>query len=108
MVVDGYLLIVSMSGTASCYDAGTGKLHWEEKLRTKGEFASSPLVVDGHVLIQNVYGGATVVIKPGKKLEIVSVNDLGADVSEVFRSTPAPIQGRIYARSVSMLWCIGK
>ncbi|NNC87948.1 MAG: PQQ-binding-like beta-propeller repeat protein [Akkermansiaceae bacterium] len=106
VVVDGFLLVVSMSGTASCYDARTGKLHYEEKLGVKGEFAASPLVVDGHILIQNVYGGATVVIKPGKKLEIVSINELGADVSEIFRATLAPVRGEIFARSLSTLYCI--
>ncbi len=107
-VVDGYQVVVSMSGKASCYDAKTGKIHWEEKLGVKGEFASSPLVVKGHVLLQNVYGGGTLVIKPGKKLEIVSNNSLGAERSEMFRATLAPIKGQIFARSFSTVYCIGK
>ncbi|MDA7881082.1 PQQ-like beta-propeller repeat protein [Akkermansiaceae bacterium] len=107
-VVDGYLIVVSMSGRATCYDAKTGKIHWEEKLGVKGEFASAPLVMKGHVLIQNVYGGGTLVIKPGKKLEIVSNNSLGAEVSEMFRATLAPIKGQIFARSFSTVYCIGK
>lgn len=106
-VVDGYLIVVSMSGKASCYDAKTGEIHWEEKLGVKGEFASAPLVMNGHVLLQNVYGGGTLVIKPGKKLEIVSHNSLGAEVSEMFRATLAPIQGQFFARSFSMVYCIG-
>jgi outer membrane protein assembly factor BamB len=107
-VVDGYVLVVSMSGKASCYDAKTGKIHWEEKLGVKGEFASAPLVVNGHVLFQNVYGGEVLVIKPGKKLEIVSNNTLGAERSEMFRATLAPIKGQIFARSFSTVYCIGQ
>jgi outer membrane protein assembly factor BamB len=107
-VVDGYLIVVSMSGKASCYDAKTGKIHWEEKLGVKGEFASAPLVVRGHVLLQNVYGGGVLVIKPGEKLEIISNNSLGAEVSEIFRSTLAPIKGQIFTRSVSTLYCLGQ
>jgi outer membrane protein assembly factor BamB len=106
-VVDGRLIVVSMSGTASCYDAKTGERLWEEKLGVKGQFAASPLVIDGHVLIQNVYGGGTVVIKPGPERDIVAINELGAEVSELFRATLAPIQGRMFARSLSMLYCIG-
>jgi len=106
-VVDGYLVVVSMSGRATCYDAKTGKVYWEEKLGVKGEFASSPLVVKGHVLFQNVYGGGTLVIKPGKRLNIVSYNSLGAEVSEMFRATLAPIKGQIFARSLSTVYCIG-
>ena len=101
------MIVVNMSGTASCYDAKTGELHWEEKLGVKGEFASSPLEVNGLVLFQNVYGGGTVVIKPSKRLQIVSQNSLGADVSEIFRSTLAPIKGQIFSRSLSTLYCIG-
>ncbi|YCM44530.1 PQQ-binding-like beta-propeller repeat protein [Verrucomicrobiaceae bacterium 227] len=107
-VVDGYLLVVSMSGTATCYDARTGKEYWKEKLGVKGEFASAPLVVKGHVFIQNVYGGGTLVIKPGKKLEIVSNNSLGAEPSEMFRSTLSPIKGQLFTRSFSTVYCIGK
>lgn len=107
-VVDGYLLVVSMSGKATCYDAKTGKIYWEEKLGVKGEFASAPLVLKGHVLLQNVYGGGVLVIKPGKNLEIVANNSLGAEVSEMFRATLAPIKGQIFARSFSTVYCIGK
>jgi outer membrane protein assembly factor BamB len=107
-VVDGYLLVVSMSGKASCYDTKTGKVYWEEKLGVKGEFASAPLVVKGHVLLQNVYGGGVLVVKPGKKLEIVSNNLLGAEVSEIFRSTLAPVKGQVFARSLSTVYCIGE
>ncbi len=107
-VVDGYLLVVSMSGKATCYDAKTGKIYWKEKLGVKGEFASAPLVLKGHVLLQNVYGGGVLVIKPGKNLEIVANNSLGAEVSEMFRATLAPIKGQIFARSFSTVYCIGR
>ncbi len=107
-VVDGYVIVVSMNGRAACYEAETGERLWEEKLGVKGQFAASPLVVDGHVMIQNVYGGATVVIKPGPKLEIVGINELGAEVDEVFRATLAPIRGRIFSRSLSTLYCVGR
>ena len=46
-------------------------------------------------------------IKPGKKLEVVSVNSLGASKEEIFRATIAPIGGKIYARSERVLYCVG-
>lgn len=108
VVVDDFVIVVSMSGLATCYDAGSGEIHWQESLGLKGEYAASPLVVNGHVLIQNVYGGETVVLKPGKTFEVVGINSLGAEVDEIFRSTLVPIKGRIYARSLSMLYCVGE
>ena len=107
VVVGDFLIVVSMSGLASCYDAGTGKIHWQEPVGVKGEYAAAPLVVDGQVLIQSVYGGKTVVLKPGKRFEVIRTNALGAEVDEIFRACLSPIQGRIYARSLSMLYCIG-
>lgn len=47
-------------------------------------------------------------IKPGKKLEIVSNNSPGAELSEMFRATLAPSKDQIFARSFSTLYCIGK
>ncbi len=85
----------------------TGEIYWEERLGGKGEFAASPLVANGHVFAQTVYGGETIVIKPGKKLNVISRNGLGVGSKELFRATLAPIKGRIYARSLSTLYCIG-
>lgn len=107
VVVGDFLIVISMSGLASCYDAGTGRIHWQEHLGVKGEYAAAPLVVNGHVLIQSVYGGKTVVLKPGKRFEVIRTNVLGAEVDEIFRAGLAPIGGRIYARALSMLYCIG-
>jgi outer membrane protein assembly factor BamB len=106
--VDGYVMVVSMSGVATCYDAESGTMHWSERLplQSRGEFAAAPLVVNGKVYIQNVYGGNTVVIKPGKTMQVLAENSLGANRSELFRATLAPIGGRLYARSQSTLYCI--
>jgi len=106
VVVDDYLFVVSMSGMASCYDAVTGKVYWTESLGKGNQFAAAPLVANGLIYIQTVEKGTTYVIKPGKKLQIVSVNDLGGSEDEIFRATLAPIQGRIFARSQSRVYCI--
>ena len=106
-VVGEFLVVVSMSGLATCYDARSGKIHWQEHLGLRGEYAPAPIVIDGHVLIQSVYGGKTVVIKPGRRFDVRGINDLGGDVDEIFRSCLAPIQGNIYARSLSKLYCVG-
>lgn len=106
-VVGDFVVVASMSGLATCYSAKSGEVLWQEHLGVKGEYASAPLVVNGHLMFQTVYGGKTVVIKPGRKFEVVGVNDLGAEVDEAFRATLSPINGKIYARSHSMLYCIG-
>ena len=106
-VVGDFVTVVSMSGLATCYSARSGKAHWQEHLGLKGEYAGAPLVVNGHLMFQTVYGGKTVVLKPGRKFEVVGINDLGAEIDEAFRATLAPINGLLYARSHEMLYCIG-
>ncbi len=108
-VVGDYLVVVSMSGVVTCYDAKTGEMVSSEKLIEKGgHFAASPLEMNGLLYVQSEDGGETFVIKPGKKLEIVSRNSLGADKKEIFRATLAPIGDRLYARSHTTLYSIGK
>ena len=105
LVVGNYLFVTSMSGVATLYDAQTGDPVWEERL--DGDFAGSPLAANGLIYLQTVSGGETLVIKPGPELEIISRNSLGADKQEIFRATLAPIQGQMFARSSSVLYCIG-
>ena len=65
------------------------------------------MVANGLIYLQTVSGGETLVIKPGPELDVVSRNSLGTDKQEIFRATLAPIQGRLFARSSSVLYCIG-
>ena len=105
-VVDGYVIVVNMKGVGACFDAKSGELLWNEKLPLSGEYSASPMVANGLVYLQVVYGGETIVIKPGPKLEVVAQNAIGADPDEIFRATLAPIRGQLFARSRSLLYCI--
>ncbi len=105
VVVGDYLFVTSMSGVGTLYDAKNGDPIWEERL--DGDFAGSPLVANGLIYLQTVSGGETLVIKPGAEKNIVSRNSLGTDKQEIFRATLAPIQGQLFARSYSVLYCIG-
>lgn len=111
VVVDGYLFISSMSGIVSCYDADTGEIFYSERLVDTGsvEVAAAPLVANGLIYLQTVTGGDVVVIRPGKELDIVSVNTLGIDAKdETFRATITPTGGQLLIRSGTMLYAIGE
>ena len=105
VVVGPYVLISSMSGILTCYDAQSGDDYYTERL--EGEFAASPLVVNGLVYFTNT-AGETFVVRPGKSLDLVSRNPLGASADEIFRATLSPIQGQLFCRSQSAVYCIGK
>lgn len=108
VVVDGTLFVTSMSGIATCYDAETGKTLYNERLAEEGiEIAAAPLVADGLIYLTTVHGGDTIVIRPGEKLDIVSVNELGESAAnETFRATLTPHRGRLLMRSGSKLYSI--
>ncbi len=103
-VVGEYVLVTAMGGVITCYDAKSGKTHWVDRL--DGAFSGSPLVANGLYYLQNE-AGITYVVRPNNKgLEIVSRNDLGAKDGEIFRATLSPIDGKIYTRSQSILYCL--
>lgn len=110
-VVDGYLFISSMSGIVSCYDAETGDVFYTERLVEEGavEVAAAPLVANGLIYLQTVTGGDVAVIRPGRELDIVSINSLGMEAKdEIFRATITPTGGQLLIRSGTTLYAIGE
>ena len=104
-VVDNFVLISSMSGVLSAYDAFTGEIYYSERL--DAAIAASPLVANGLVYFQ-AENGEVIVVKPGRTLDIVARNGFGSGAGEIFRAALAPIQGQLFARSGSTVYCIGK
>ena len=104
MMLNDMVLVTSMSGVITCYDAKNGKTHWIDRLQ--GAFSGSPIVTSKHYYVQSE-SGTTYVILPNKKnLKIISQNKISDDVEEIFRATLSPIDGKIYTRSNKFLYCI--
>jgi len=95
------LYMVNDTGIATCLDAFSGKTIWRERL--KGRFSMSPVLVGDKLLVINEAGLSTI-IKTGDTFEIVAQNDL----EEETLSTPAVLDGRIYFRTATNLYCIGR
>jgi outer membrane protein assembly factor BamB len=104
ILIKDYLIVTSMGGLATCYQASTGKELWTKE-RLKGAFSSSPIAARGLAFFQNE-AGETTVVEPGPKFKVVGQNTLGAG-KEVFRASLTPSAGQIFARSDSALYCIG-
>ena len=103
-MLNDLVLVTSMSGIVTCYDAKSGKTHWIDRLQDA--FSGSPIVSDNYYYIQSE-SGITYVIKPNKNnLEVISKNQLSSNLEEIFRATLSPIDGKIYTRSNSKLYCI--
>ena len=83
LLVGGELYTVSDDGFATCYDAETGKAHWQE--RVPGEYTASPAFAAGKIYLQNETGVGTV-LKAGPAFEVLATNDLkGPDAGQLRR-----------------------
>jgi len=102
IVIDKYIVVVDMKGIATCYDSETGREYWKE--RVCEAISSSPFAAGGLAYFQDEKG-ETVLIKPGPKLDVVQRNSLGAQ-SEMFRASLTPYDGKLFARSNTILYCI--
>ncbi|MGV3661314.1 MAG: PQQ-binding-like beta-propeller repeat protein [Prosthecobacter sp.] len=100
-IVEGdHLLIVSDSGVAHCFDAKTGEIAWEERMR---EHHASLTSAEGRVYFVNDFGVLRTV-KPGKTYELLAESELK---EKVFAS-PALSEGQIFIRTDKSLICLGK
>lgn len=100
IIEGGWFLIVSDSGIAHCFDAKTGGILWEERMK---EHHASLVSAEGRVYFVNDFG-AMRVVKPGGKYELLAESELG---EKVFAS-PAMSDGQIFIRGDKSLFCIGR
>ena len=98
IIAGNYLLIVSDSGVAHCFDAATGKLFWQERM---GEHHASLVSARGLVYFLNDVGVMNVV-QPGTGFERVAQNQLG----EKCFASPAISNGRLFLRGEKHLFCV--
>lgn len=102
IIVDDFLYMNDGKGEATCLDAKSGEVIWQERL-TKNNYSASPVYVGGLIYFHDGEG-VTTVIKPGRKLEVVATNDLG----EPGLSSFAVTDGALLIRTGSTLYRIGK
>ncbi len=104
IVVGDDVLVSSMDGILTCYEAATGKELWKERL--DGKFTSSPVAAGGLAYFQSD-DGTTFVVAPGPAPRVVARNEVGAPAGEIFRAGLALSAGQVFARSDRALYCIG-
>lgn len=101
LVVGDELYFVADGGVATCADARTGEVHWNERLG--GNFSASPVYADGRIYFQNE-AGAGFVVKRGKTFALLAQNDL----AERTLASYAVADNALFIRSESHLWRVGK
>ena len=104
---DGDFFILSdVKRAISRVEPKTGKIKWTLELPGRKKYEASPTVADGKIYLMN-FGGDVVVVDAaeGKLLHNVSMGDSSDDMT---RSTIAVSNGRLFIRTNSKLYCVGK
>lgn len=99
--VNGLLFAGGRKGIMDVTDAKTGESVYRKRLDLGELFPS--VVRAGDYIFVSGKDGKTLVIKPAREYEVVSVNEL-----ERFSSTPIFVGRRMYLRTDKNLYCIGK
>ena len=83
-------------------DAKTGKLVKQSRLAATNNYYASPVLAGGHVYLLNDEGKLTVVSDQGA-WKVVHTADFGQPTY----ATPAAVDGQIYLRTATALYCFG-
>jgi outer membrane protein assembly factor BamB len=101
---DGRLYVLTDNGRLSCFDAATGRPHYEQaRLPQPYNFKASPVGANGKLYLASEEGDV-VVVKMGDAFEVLATNTMEG---QSFIASPVIVEGDIYLRSRSHLFRIG-
>jgi len=99
LLVGQELYTISDNGVASCLDAETGRVHWQQRIG--GNYSASPVFADGRIYFLSEEGVSTV-ISPGRQFRLLATNTLdGATLASM-----AVSGGSIFIRTSTHLYRI--
>ncbi|MBL9167061.1 MAG: PQQ-binding-like beta-propeller repeat protein [Verrucomicrobiales bacterium] len=94
-----FLFTITDGGIATCLQAGTGELVWQE--RVGGNFSASPVAAEGRLYFVGD-SGETTVIAAAAEFRVLAKNALGEKV----QASPAVSQGALFIRTEKSLFSI--
>jgi outer membrane protein assembly factor BamB len=100
LAVGDELYVVSDIGVATCVNARTGVIHWQQRLG--GNYSASPTFAGGRIYFQSEEG-LTTVIAPGKQFQRLATSNIDG----VTFASLAISNSSIFLRSSSHLYRIG-
>lgn len=97
---EGHFYLISDGGIASCVEAASGLVKWQE--RVCGKTYGSPVLIDGKFYCISTTGEVAVT-RAAEKFELLGKSDLGEEV----QSAPAISDGTMYIRTTGSLISVG-
>jgi outer membrane protein assembly factor BamB len=101
VAVNGKLFFFTDKGIGNCVDLKTGELNWQQRISSG--FSGSPVANQENIYIMDEDGNVYV-IAASDKFKLIGKHPLG----ESSRATPAIWDNKLYFRTESKLFCVGK
>jgi len=101
LLVGDELYVISDSGVTTCFDAVTGRVHWNERI--EGNYSASPLFADGKIHVASQEGVVTV-FAPGRSYRQLAENRIEGSIM----ASPLALDGALVVRSDSALYRFGR
>lgn len=101
LATEEFVFLVTTGGVLSCHAAGDGTRLWQKDI--DGNFRSSPTLAGKRVYLLSE-GGVMLIFEAGREYQQVGRCELG----EPADTCPAFLDGRIYIRARTNLYCIGQ
>ncbi len=95
------LYTITDSGVIVCYDATSGKQHWQKRLSSK--FWASPVYADGRIYCLDD-SGTTTVLAPETEFKELATSKLDGHT----QASPAFVDGVVFLRTDTHLYRIEK
>jgi outer membrane protein assembly factor BamB len=99
LLIDNLLFAVNDNGIVSCFDARTGKAHWQKRIG--GNFSASPILASGHVFFFSHEGDVTAFRASPELADPVTSHFDGQ-----LMASPAVLNSSVLLRSRTKLYCI--
>ena len=100
VAVGSELFGVNDAGIATCWEAKTGRVLWQERL--PGNYSAAPVAAEGRIYFLNDEG-LTTVVRAAREFSILAKNPLG----EMTLASPAVSDGAIFIRTLRHVWRLG-
>ena len=97
--VDGLIYMAADESFITCVDGANGQVVWTERIG--GKYAASPIFADGRLYFCDQQG-ATLVLKPGRTMEVMATNTLAGG----FMASPSVDGKAFYLRTKTHLYRI--
>jgi outer membrane protein assembly factor BamB len=99
---DGFLYVVSDEGLMTCFNGDNGDQKWQE--RVGSHFYASPLLAGKNIYVCGRDGTTTIVEANPEVFTEVNKCKLEGGIN----ASPVAVGGKLYIRTETHLYCIGK